>query len=81
MKTQLEKLHELAYKISICAMEIDIEPSKIAVRLPNDYWYGALSDKEFMHKATYHPESSISKFQLRDITFYNDRSMPDWMKP
>ena len=77
MKTQLEKLHELAYKISICAMEIGVEPSRIAVRLPNYYWHGALSDKDFMRKATYHHESSMSKFQLYDVTFYNDSSMPE----
>jgi len=76
-----ENLKELALAIHKAAMIADIDPKGIAIRLPNDYWLNTLRDfKPNDGFSVYHPESNRNQFEVCNITFYNDRSMPEWMK-
>lgn len=80
-----EQLKILALKINNVIMELSIEtkinPENIAIKLPNDYWMEMLLDlKPNDSFYLFHPESTYNKFKLCNITFYNDKSMPEWMK-
>ncbi len=80
MTDKLAQLQELAYEISMKAMKIELDPKSIAIKLPWGYWMSALMSKDFRANAVYHPEGSLVKFELYGVTFYNDKSKPDWMK-
>ena len=78
-----EELKELALKIHKAFMETEnyIGLESIAIQLPNDFWMLSLRDlRNGDGYAEYHPERDNKSFKICNVTFYNDVTMPEYMK-
>jgi hypothetical protein len=83
MSNKYQALNEMAFKMAKAALQAGIDPKNIHIRLERGFWFGAVMDGKLSDDKTtveaMQTENS-NKFELFDISFHNERGLPDWLK-